>query len=142
MKYYPTRRTNELFSNDLVNDFFEPFFRSANNTVMKTDVSEKEDSYQFAIELPGYQKEDVKIAYDEGYLTVSATHDESKEEKDEKGSVIRRERNTGTVSRSYFIGKNLEESSFKASLNDGILTLVVPKEAIKKAEEKKYISID
>ena len=64
------------------------------------------------------------------------------EEKNEEGKYIRRERYTGAVSRSFFVGKDLTEEDIKARFENGILHIALPKEAPKKIEENKYIAIE
>ncbi len=128
---------------DIFDDFsFDPFFSKKENRLMKTDVAEKDGNYVLDIDLPGYGKDDIKIELNDGYLTVTATKDESKEEKDKKGNYIHQERFVGQCSRSYYAGENLKEEDIKASFKNGTLTLVFPKEEAKKIEEKKYIQIE
>lgn len=129
---------------DLWDDFFnDPFFSSRKEMkLMKTDIREKDDKYILDIDLPGYSKEDIKISVDDGYLTVSAKKEESKEES-EKGSYIKKERYSGECQRSFYIGDNIEAEDVKASFKNGILTLDIPKkEDQEKLPEKKYVEID
>ena len=65
-----------------------------------------------------------------------------KDEKDEKGNYIRRERYSGSCSRSFYVGEQVKQEEIRAKFEDGILKLIVPKEDKKKIEEKKYISIE
>ena len=94
------------------------------------------------IELPGYKKEDVRAELNNGYLTISASKNENRDEKDEKGNYIRRERYSGSCSRSFYVGENVKQEDIHAKFEDGVLKLVVPKEDKKKVEEKKYIAIE
>ncbi len=129
---------------DLWDDFFnDPFFSSRKEMkLMKTDIREKDDKYLLDIDLPGYSKEDIKISVDDGYLTVSAKKEESKEE-NEKGSYIKKERYSGECQRSFYIGDDIEAEDVKASFKNGILTLDIPKkEDQEKLPEKKYVEID
>ena len=86
-------------------------------------------------------KEDVKIALDDGNLTVTATRNSNREEKDDNRNYIRRERYYGSTSRSWYVG-NIDRNLIKASFNNGILTVKVPKEEMKTAEEEKFITIE
>ena len=122
--------------------FNDPFFSKKENKLMKTDVKEKDGNYELEIDLPGYDKDDIKIELNEGYLTVTATKNESKDEKDKKGNYIHRERFYGECSRSYYAGENVKEEDIKASFKNGTLTLVFPKEETKQIEDKKYIQIE
>lgn len=135
-----------IFGENLFDDFMDDFMmnrgaRSVQN-VMKTDIKETDDSYELKIEMPGYRKEDVKAQLKDGYLTISAETDNSSEKKNEEGKYIRRERYTGAVSRSFFVGKDLTEEDIRARFENGILHIALPKEAPKKIEENKYIAIE
>ena len=132
-----------LFDN-MFDDFFkDPFFTRNNSVkVMKTDIQEKDDKYILDMDLPGYDKEDIKAQLKDGYLTISAQKNTSNDEKDEEGNYIRRERYCGKCSRSFYVGDSIKEEDIKASFNNGILELTFPKEAPQKEEEMKYITID
>ena len=94
------------------------------------------------MQLPGYDKDDVEVSVDKGYLTVSASHNENKEDK-EDGKYIRKERYSGSCSRSFYVGDAVTQDDVKAKFENGVLTLEVPKkEEAPKVEEKKYISIE
>ena len=106
-------------------------------------MREKDNGYLVDIELPGYAKEDIKAELKDGYLTITASRNDNKEEKDEKGRYIRRERYTGTCKRSFYVGENVKQEDIKAGFQDGILRLAVPKDIPKPVEEKpKFISIE
>ena len=76
-----------------------------------------------------------------GNLSIKAAHKTSNEEKDDKGTVIRQERYTGTCERSFYVGDAIRETDIRASFNNGILTLEIPTAEQKEKEEKKYIDI-
>ena len=109
--------------------------------LMKTDVHEKDGLYTLDIDLPGFRKEDIKISLENGNLTVSAEHHDSKEDKDAKGSIIRQERYSGSASRSWYVGDQVKKEDIHASFKDGILTVTLPSEEKKTEEETKYIDI-
>lgn len=119
--------------------FADPFFGEKENKIMKTDLKEKDGKYMLEIDVPGYDKEDIKIELQDGYLTVSAEKNEEKEDKHAK--YLKRERFSGMCSRSYYVGENVNEEDIKANFRNGILTIEFPKEPEKKIEEKKYIPI-
>ncbi|MBQ1468020.1 MAG: Hsp20/alpha crystallin family protein [Solobacterium sp.] len=139
MKYVPARRNSYLFD-DLFDDMF-PSFNTRNTALMKTDIREKDGKYLLDIDLPGYQKEDIKISIFNGNLTISAEHNESNEEKDAKGNILRKERYSGSCSRTFYVGDAIKESDIHASFTNGILTIDFPSEAKKQEEETKYIDI-
>ena len=126
---------------DLFDDMFrDPFFKGENK-IMKTDIKENENDYNIDIDLPGFDKEDIKIDIENGYLNVSAKKESNNEEK-EDGKYVRRERYLGECSRSFYVGDSLNEEDIKATFKNGTLSLVVPKDDKKKIEEKKYIQIE
>ena len=110
-------------------------------SIMRTDIKETEDQYVLSVELPGFNKEDVKLHLKDGYLNISASTQNENEEK-EDGKFLRRERYTGSMTRSFYVGEDLTEEDVKAKFGNGVLTLSLPKEAPKKIEEPKYISIE
>ena len=110
--------------------------------LMKTDVHESEDHYEVDIDLPGFKKEEITLELDNGYLTVSAAKGLDKDETDSKGKLIRQERYSGSMQRSFYVGDNLTEEDIKASFKHGVLSLNVPKKEQAKVPEKKMIMIE
>ena len=149
MMYLPS-----IFGDDLMDDFFgdfdrgflrptRPVLHTERTDLMKTDIRETEKGFELDIELPGYKKEDLNLDLTNGYLTISAAKDTEKEEKDKEGRVIRRERYSGSMKRSFFVGKDITEEDIKARFEDGILKLGVPKKEVKEQiPEKKVITIE
>lgn len=134
-----------LFTRDLFDDFFEPRYSSfdRNQNVMKTDVKETATGYELSMELPGVKREDLKADLKDGYLNISAVINQDKEEKNAEGRYLRRERYTGSFSRSFYVGEDITQEDIKAKFQDGILKLQVPKkDQLPKTEEKKYITIE
>ena len=130
---------------DDMNSFFDgPFFRSAQTApAMKTDIREKDGLYLMTMDLPGFDKDNIKIELKNGYLTVTAEQNEEKEENEaEKGGYVVRERNYGSCSRSFYVGDHVTENDVKAAYKDGALHLSFPKEAPKEVPETKYIAIE
>ena len=136
MRYLANKNSNVL--DDLWDNVFTGF---NTNRLMKTDVHEKDGKYIMDIDLPGYKKDDVKISLYNGNLTISAEKNESNEEKDAKGNLIRQERYSGSCSRSFYVGHSIRDNDIQASFKDGILTITVPTEEHKEETEKKYIDI-
>lgn len=128
--------------------FFDPFFDSffsrarkdyeLSNRVMSTDIKEKEEGYDFEIEMPGFEKKDIMLNLDKGYLTVQANSNHCSEDNTE--GYLCRERRYGLFSRSYYVG-DIKEEDIKAKLDNGILKIFVPKQD-KKLSNKKQILID
>ena len=108
---------------------------------MRTYIKEKKDKYLIDIDLPGYEKENIKIELEDGYLTVHANRDTNNEEKEE-GKFVRKERYVGSCSRSFYVGDAVEIEDIKASFKNGTLKIEVPKKEMKKElPSKKYVQI-
>ena len=128
---------------DLLDEVFgDPFWGRNESKMMKTDIKEKGNKYLIDVDLPGYEKENIKIEVENGYLTVHASmNKENKEE--ENGKFLRRERYFGECSRSFYVGDSIESEDIKASFKNGTLTLEIPKEEeTKELPEKKYVQIE
>ena len=141
MKFFPG--TTNLFDDMLDDMFTSPFFSNRSDMVMKTDITEKDGYYTLDMELPGCKKEDIHLELKDGYLNIQASRTENKDDKDNNGKYVHRERYTGQCSRSFYVGKELEHEDIHAKYDNGVLTVTFPKEAKKKVpEEKKFISIE
>ncbi len=138
---------NDIF--DEMDDFFNRGFwndmcakeNSTAHNLMRTDVIEKDDSYQLEAELPGFNKEDIKIDLKNNLLTISAAHTENKDEKDNEGKYIRRERRSSSYERSFRV-EGLKPEDIIAQYRDGVLTVNIPKkEALPEKEEVSRIEV-
>lgn len=145
-----------IFNDNLFDDWFEDDFympmipdmsdvdkrlyggRAAHE--MKTDVKETEKGYEVAVDLPGFKKDDVTVELNNGYMTITAQKKVDKDKKNEEGKYIRREHYAGSMSRSFYVGDQLTENDIHAQMNDGILTLQIPKkEEQKQVEDKRHL---
>jgi len=107
----------------LINSFFDDGFTSIAAN-FKTDIKEQEDKYVIEAELPGMHKDDIELEIDNDRLTISAN--QTHEVKEEEENYIRRERRTGSFQRSFYID-NVQEDDIKASYDNGILKIDLPK---------------
>ena len=165
----PMRRNRNLLS-ELMTDPFDAFFDAASApmqkmapTLMRTDIKETdagfeltidlpgfkndvretEDTYEVDIDLPGFKKDDVQAELKDGYLTITAQTQSESEDKDDKGTFVRKERFSGKCSRTFYVGDDIEEDDIKAKFEDGVLKIAVPKKQEQpKLEEKKTIAIE
>lgn len=143
MRLLPRNYASNLFDDFFNDPFFNHSFDSAKTALMKTDIQDQGDTYLLDIELPGFKKEDVRAELKNGYLTISASREENSEEKDEKQNFVRRERYSGSCQRSFYVGEQIRQEDIKAGFENGILKLVVPKNAPKQVEEThNYIPIE
>ena len=138
----------ENLFDDWMDSFEEEFFGRKNplygkhaKNMMKTDVRETDGTYEVDIDLPGFKKEDISVSFENGYLTVSTNKTLDRDDKDKDGKYIRQERYAGSMSRSFFIGKNIPKEDIKAKYEDGVLRLSVPKKDVKVIENN-TISIE
>ena len=109
---------------------------------MKTDVHEHDDKYELDIDLPGFKKDEIKLSLENGYLSVSAAKGLDKDEKDKKGKIIRQERYSGAMQRSFYVGEAVKQEDVKAKFEDGVLKLSIPNNEAEKLPEKQYIAIE
>ena len=140
MRNFLSRRNdgfNFNFFDDVMNDFFKPVFYSGGERSMRTDVKETEDAIELYIDMPGYDKKDISLSLNDGYLTVEAKREEKEED---ANSYVRRERSY-SCSRSYYVGKAITEEDVKAKYDNGTLSLSVPKKDNKQLP-KKHIEIE
>ncbi|MBQ6555260.1 MAG: Hsp20/alpha crystallin family protein [Firmicutes bacterium] len=143
-----------IFGESLFDDWMDiPKFRSFDDVekklygkhaahVMKTDVREHESGYEIDIDLPGFKKDEISLELENGYLTVSAAKGLDKDEKTKQGKLIRSERYSGAMQRSFYVGEHLTEEDIKARFEDGVLKLTMPKKEAKELPEKKAIMIE
>ena len=139
-----------LFGENLLDDFFDvPIFSrrnglgNATSNIMHTDIKETNDNYEFAMNLPGVKKENVQAELKDGYLTINASANTSSDTKDENGQYIRKERYSGSCSRTFYVGEQVTQEDIKAKFEDGVLKITVSKkEPVPEVEEKKYIAIE
>lgn len=126
--------------------YFDEVFNSMNGkesmkALMRTDVKEIGSDYLLEIEMPGFEKDEIHAELEKGYLTISGIHSNKIDEDEKCGKYIRRERYMGKCSRSFYIGENLKQEDVKAKYENGILSIVFPKDKKPEIEEKKRISI-
>ena len=119
-----------IYKNEDYNEEFE-------NAVWSpmTDIYEDKDDYKIKADLPGIKKEDVKIAYSDGKLSISGEREQEQETKDAKCHRV--ERTFGKYFRSFNLPKEIKEDKIKADFKNGQLTVTIPK-----AEEVKPKEID
>ena len=110
--------------------------------IMKTDVKEKDNTYEVDIDLPGFKKDEIQIQLENGYITVSAAKGLDKDEKDKDGKYIRRERYAGNVSRSFYVGDKVQKEDIHPKFENGILSFTVPKEQNTVEEKSHYVAIE
>lgn len=118
-----------------LDEFFAP---AARQNLFTSDIKETDTEYVAEIDLPGVEKEDIEISYENNHLNITANRKE--EVKEEEGDYIRQERYYGELQRSFYLD-NVKEEEIKAEFKDGVLKVILPKEEEGK-EGKKIVQID
>ena len=121
-------------------DLFKSFEKNVYPKTMTTDIIEEENNYKLIMDIPGINKEDIKIELDNGYLKISTSSNSSSEEKDKDGKCIRKERYSGHSSRSFYVGDKIAHEDIKAKIENGTLIVTFPK--LKEEPQKKFIEIE
>ena len=142
-----------IFGENLFDDFFNgfdmapmwngrnPLYGKRAKNLMKTDVRETENSYELDVDLPGIKKDEVKVALQDGYLTISAAKGLDKDEEDQKGRYIRQERYAGACSRSFYVG-DVKPEEVAAKYAHGVLKISLPKASQKELPASNAITIE
>ena len=142
-----------LFGEDLFDDFWGfPTHELANidkrlygkhaRHMMETDVHETETDYELEMNLPGFKKDQINVKLEDGYMTISASKDHDKEKKDRHGKIIRQERYSGAMQRSFYVGEGVKVEDVKAKFEDGVLKLSIPKKELKELPANNTIAIE
>ena len=120
--------------NYYLNDYFDLFDGNyyREKEYMKTDIFESNNRYIIETDLPGIKKDDIKINYENGYLTIKATKTSLTSN---PNTYVRRERFYGEIKRSFYIGIK-KETDIKAAYKEGILQISFPKEDIPQKASK------
>lgn len=146
--------TPRLFTENLFDDLFDyDFSKQMNNLERKvygkhanremlTDVKESDDHYELEIDLPGFKKEDINVELNDGYLTISAQKAHENNDEDKQGNLIRQERYSGMMSRSFYVGEDITAEEVHGKYEGGVLTLNVPKKKVEQIENKNHIMIE
>ena len=143
-----------IFGENLFDDFFNddfamfpamagrnPLYGKHAKNLMKTDVKELDGSYELAVDLPGFKKDEVAVDLEDGYLTIKASKGLDRDMEQQDGRYIRRERYAGALSRSFYVG-DVAPSEVSAKFEDGILKLTLPKAEQKALPKNNRIAIE
>ena len=124
---------------DSLDDLFRGFFMrpvkfaGQSEVQIKIDVAEDQNAYTVYAEVPGVKKEDIQVTVDGAQVSISAEVKNEKEVK-EGNRVLRNERYFGSVSRSFTLGQEIDDSAVSAKYVDGVLELVLPKRTVAKSK--------
>ncbi len=119
-----------------------PLYGKHAKNLMKTDVRETDGTYELDVDLPGFQKDEIQVELEDGYLTISAQKGLDKDEKDDQGRYIRQERYAGAMSRSFYVGDAIAIEDMKAKYEGGVLRISVPKKTVEALSKKNILAIE
>lgn len=142
-----------IFGESLFDEFFDDAFgkhfmdperalygKNARN-LMKTDVRDTGDGYDLSLDLPGFSKDEIQVDLKDGYLTVTAAKGLDKDENDQNGRYIRRERYAGSCTRSFYVG-DVRPEEVHGKYESGVLCLTIPKKETRMVEAPSRIAIE
>ena len=149
--YLPTVFGENLM--DMFDDFDRSFFRGFGNAdralygkhaqnMMKTDVRETNEGYEVDVDLPGFSKDEIHLELNSGYLTISTEKSLEKRDEEKNGKLLRQERYSGVMQRSFFVGDAIREEDVKDSYENGVLHLMIPKKDAVRVPERRTIMIE
>lgn len=125
------RRDNLMDS--MLNWFDDNFYPDVvTNGTMKTDISESDHAYEVKIDMPGFNKKDLHLNYDQNILTVTGHREANSNVKDDQGNLLHSERRYGQFSRQYRLPE-VDQKQISAKYDAGVLMVTLPKLA---AEDK------
>ena len=116
-------------------DFGEPFFTMDSSNNMKSDVIKTDDGYQVTVDIPGVDKDNIDLSYDQDVLSIKAKRDSTLDQKDEQNNVIASERSYGEYVRNYRL-PDVSADKISAKAEDGVLTIDLPKAEKKETGHK------
>lgn len=135
-----------MFKNNWIPTVFEDFFNNdfvthASTTAPAVNVKEDENAYIMEVAAPGIKKEYCRVSInDEGNLSVAIENKMEHKENDKKHHYLRREFSYTNYEQSYMLPEDVEKEHIEAKVEDGILTITLPK--IHKEEQKLSRMID
>ncbi|XP_022736337.1 17.3 kDa class I heat shock protein-like [Durio zibethinus] len=144
--FFGNRRSSifDPFSLDLLDPFNDlPFSSSLSTRIPETrafintriDWKETPEAHVFKADLPGLKKEEVKVEIeDDRVLQISGERNVEKEDKNNTWHRV--ERSSGKFMRRFRLPENVKMDQIKASMENGVLTVTVPKEEVKKPDVK------
>lgn len=133
-RYNPFREMESLEKSVFGNMF--DFFNNSDLSAFKTDIIDDNDKYILKADLPGFEKEDIHLDIDENTLILNAERHSEFEDKDRNGKYLRCERSYGTYSRTFDLS-NVKADEIKASYENGVLQLIMPKKEAKSSSVRK-----
>ena len=132
LRYYPSRLSRDpwQFVTEMSQLLGEPGYSNVSGTATcewlpAVDIKDTKDGIKITADLPGIDKKDIKVEVVNNCLCLSGQREEVHEEKDSKH--IKRERVQGSFERRFSLAHDADQSNIKAEMNNGVLTVIIPK---------------
>ena len=127
IKWQPSRNILndfDLMIDNIFNDGWNFHTLPRNSTHPAIDIKESENEYTIIADLPGFDKSNINLSIDEGYLTIKASEEKVD---DSNGRYMLKERNMRNYSRTFSLPDNALDSKVSAKYSNGILNITIPK---------------
>lgn len=131
---FPSRRGLMNMNRGFFGDTFDNLF--TDDTDFDVDIEETDTAYIIHADLPGLTKEEIQLDYTDNVLSISAHKETHTEERDEDKNFIRRERSSRSYKRQFLI-KNVDDANIKASFENGVLQVDLPKKEEEESTERR-----
>lgn len=131
---FPSRNRMRHLNRGIFGDAFDNFFTDESD--FSVDIQELDDAYIVEADLPGLDKGNIDLDYQDNILSIRAHQEQSKEETREEGKYIRKERSARSYQRQFFI-ENVKEDEISAKFDKGVLNIHLPKDEEDKKESRK-----
>lgn len=124
-------RMNNWLDDPFFNELGRRFFGSlsdgtASETGLATDIKENDQAYIAKVDVPGLDKKDIHLNYEDNVLSISVSHDDAADHEDHEGNMLMQERRAVAMNRSFAL-PNVDSSKISAAYADGVLTITLPK---------------
>ena len=136
--------TPDLMAKNMFDELAESTFSATTlRGRMNTDIKESDQGYELDIDLPGVHKDHLSAELKDGYLCISATAEQTRNDSVQNERYLRRERFIGSCRRSFYVGEMVKQEDIRARFEDGILRLFIPKVSqMVQEDQKKLIAIE
>ncbi|WP_306110181.1 Hsp20/alpha crystallin family protein [Roseivirga thermotolerans] len=133
------RRNSDWFVPSTMDKFFDRFFNESFDNVAttfnpRTDIAETDKAFEIEVAVPGFDKKDFNIDLNDGLLTISGERKFEKKQSEKNFYSIQTE--YGTFKKSFQLPDNIQSDKIEATYENGILSLIIPKDETKKLASK------
>jgi len=130
-----------MFDDFVTRDFFTPSFNNTGVSTPAVNIIETNDDFRLEMVAPGMKKENFKVELQNDVLTISYEHDDNREGERRGWKYTTREYNYQSFARSFSLPETVEIEKIHARYEDGILTLILPKQDNAKGQPLRQIKV-